>query len=123
MLLFLNDNFQRFRADQKPVFKVLDRDRDGKISADELSQAVAAFQECDLDRNEVIEATELAEIADDPRDQAEHTSTGKIIFRLPDAMTAAATYRRLAARYADATSPSLRVPRFDINNDGNAEPR
>lgn len=122
VLLFLNDNFQRFRADQKPVFKILDRDRDGKISADELAKAVTAFQECDLDRNEVVESTELAKVADDPRDKADHNSSGKIIFRLPDATTAAATYRRLAVRYAEAGNATLRLPRFDTDNDGKLSP-
>ena len=132
VLLFLNDNFQRFRADQRPVFEVLDRDRDGRISAGELTQAVNSFQECDLNRNDIVEATELAEVADDPRDKAIHASTGKLIFRIPDAQTASMFYRRLAARYsdtdtgADANEPvaaTSRLPRFDVDNDGtlNAE--
>ncbi len=118
VLLFLNDNFQRFRADQKPVFKILDRDRDGKVSAEELAQAVHSFQECDLNRNDIVEATELAEVANDPRDKAIHASEGKLVFRLPDAATASVFYRRLAARYADATAESPRLPRFDTDNDG-----
>lgn len=118
VLLFLNDNFQRFRGDQKPVFRILDRNRDGTISADELTQAVNSFQECDLHRNDIVEATELAEVAEDPRDQAVHASPGKLVFRLPDAGTAAAFYRHLAARYDDAGAENPRLVRFDSDNDG-----
>ncbi|MBC7966217.1 MAG: hypothetical protein H7Z17_09870, partial [Fuerstia sp.] len=99
LLLFLNDNFQRFRADQQPVCKVLDRDRDGIVSVEELSQSVAAFRECDLNRDDIVEATELAQAAKDVRDRPADNSTGKLIFRLPDAASATAFLRRLAARY------------------------
>ncbi len=40
-VLFLNENFQRFRAEQQPLFHVLDKDRDGLVSAEERSVAEA----------------------------------------------------------------------------------
>ena len=121
-LLFLNDNFQRFRADQQPIYKVLDRDRDGIVSVEELTQSVASFRECDLNRDDIVEATELAQAAKDVRDQPTHNSTGKLVFRLPDEASATAFIQRLAARYAapDATNPTL--PRFDIDGSGVLSP-
>lgn len=121
-VLFLNDNFQRFRADQQPVYKVLDRDRDGIVSVEELSQSVAYFRECDLNRDDIVEATELAQAAKDVRDQPTHNSTGKLVFRIPDEASAAAFLKRLAARYAvpDATNPTL--PRFDVDGNGVLSP-
>jgi Ca2+-binding EF-hand superfamily protein len=67
VLLLLNNNFQLFRANQRPVFHVLDRDRDGAISPQELELAVKSFQECDLNRDGIVDATEIAQAADDPR--------------------------------------------------------
>ncbi len=122
LLLFLNDNFQRFRADQQPVCKVLDRDRNGIVSVEEMAQSVAAFRECDLNRDDIVEATELAQAAKDVRDQPANNTTGKLIFRLPDEASATTFLRRLAARYAvpDALSPTL--PRFDVDVDGVLSP-
>ena len=117
-LLFLNDNFQRFRADQQPVYNILDRDRDGIVSVEELSQSVASFRECDLNRDDIVEATELAQAAVDPRDQSTSSSTGKLVFQLPDEASAAAFLRRLAARYAAADAPSPTVARFDVDGNG-----
>lgn len=118
MLLFLNDNFQRFRADQQPVYKVLDRDRDGKLSAEELAQCVASFQECDLNRDGIVEATELAQAAADPRDQPTSSSTGKLVFRLPDEASAVTFLRRLAVLYpADGA-----MSRLDGDGDGVLSP-
>ncbi len=121
LLLFLNDNFQRFRADQQPVFKVLDRDRDGIVSADELTKAVAAFQECDLNRDDMVDATELAEAAKDVRDQPTN-STGKLIFRLPDEKTATVFLRRVAAHYVAPDAKLPTPPQFDPDSDGVLSP-
>jgi hypothetical protein len=115
-LLLLNDNFQRFRANQRPVFHVLDRDRDGTVSAAELERAVESFKECDLNRNDIVEYTELAEVAHDPRRKtAQLASPGTRLFQLPDDSIAAATYRRLALHYAQHGST---VSRWDSNADG-----
>lgn len=118
LLLFLNDNFQRFRADQQPVFKVLDRDRDGMVSSEKLLQSVASFRECDLNRDDIVEATELAQAAVDPRDHPTMSSTGKLIFRLPDEVNATTFLRRLAVRYPVVDSASPTVLRFDFDGNG-----
>ena len=122
VLLFVNDNFQRFRAGQQPVFKVLDRDRDGIVSASELTKAISSFQECDLNRDDMVDATELAQAANDVRDQPT-ASTGKLVFRLPNNANATAFLQRLATHYAapDAKSPTL--PQFDLNSDGGLAPQ
>jgi len=120
VLLMLNDNFQRFRANQRPVFNVLDSDRDGMISAGEVANSVVAFEKCDFNRNDIIEYTELAKIASDPElRESKHSGPGKLIFRIPDEKSAVAMYRRIAARYPPAepgTQPLL--PRFDVNANG-----
>lgn len=125
VLLFVNDNFQRFRAGQQPVYKVLDRDRDGIVSANELTKAVSTFRECDLNRDDMVDATELAQAANDVRDQPT-MSTAKLVFRLPNHASATAFLRRLATHYAapdaapDAKSPTL--SQFDLNSDGGLDP-
>lgn len=114
VLLMLQDNFQRFRARERPVFDVLDRDRDGAIAAGELEMAVQSFNECDLNRDEVVAATEIAEAAKDPRVRAAAIGgAGPLIFAIPDESSARSTYQQLAARYAATT-----LPRFDDNSDG-----
>lgn len=120
VLLMLNDNFQRFRANQRPVFNVLDLNRDGTISSEEMSDAVTTFEKCDFNRNDIIEYTELAKVATDPRlRSSQHAGPGKLIFRIPDAESAIAIYQRIAARYAsgDPEAAPL-VPRFDANANG-----
>lgn len=119
VLLFLNDHFQRFRSEQQPVFRILDRDRDGMISAEELQQAVHSFEECDLNRNGIVEATEISEAADDPRDHSFQTGTGKLIYRIPELTQANTTLRQLATRYTVANDTTLAVvTRIDLNSDG-----
>ena len=122
LLLFVNDNFQRFRAGQQPVYRVLDRDRDGIVSANELTKAVSSFQECDLNRDDMVDATELAQAANDVRVQPT-ASTGKLIYRLPNDVNATTFLRRLATHYAapDAKLPTL--PQFDLNSDGALAPQ
>jgi Ca2+-binding EF-hand superfamily protein len=134
-LLMLNDNFQRFRASQRPAFYVLDRDRDSVVSAQEIQLAVESFKECDLNRDDIVSYAEIGEVANDPRlKQTQHAGFGKLIFEVPDSAadtTSSLTdlYRRLAACYArpgsdqPADQPvSHIVPRFDTNANGRFEP-
>tara|TARA_R110002072_G_C7978996_1_gene536059 strand:- start:60994 stop:62892 length:1899 start_codon:yes stop_codon:yes gene_type:complete len=120
VLLMLNDNFQRFRANQRPVFNVLDADRDGVISASELANSVIAFEKCDFNRNDIIEYTELARVAGDPGlRKSQHAGPGKLIFHIPDEKSAVAMYQRIASRYS-SMSPGVQplLPRFDANANG-----
>ncbi|WP_372721569.1 calmodulin [Novipirellula sp.] len=59
-LLLLQPYFQSFRAKERPVVRILDRDRDGRISAAERSEATEAFQKCDANRDDIVEALEIA---------------------------------------------------------------
>ena len=120
VLLFLSDNFQRFRAAERPAFAVLDQNADQQLDADELAAAVGAFQRCDLNRDQIIDYTEIERSAEDPRRSSTtaHSQGGRLLVPVPTAETAGSAYRRIAARYAtDATTPPL-VPRFDVNGDG-----
>lgn len=84
-LLMLNDNFQRFRAHQRPVFDVLDRNRDGVVAAEELEKAVSSFQECDRNRDDIVAYTELAAVAADAnRRKPIPGGPGKLIFERSD---------------------------------------
>ncbi len=83
VLLFLNDNFQRFRSSQQPLFRVLDIDHDNIISPTELAAAVKSVESCDLDRNEVVESTEIAKVASDPRLLSKvHAPSPSLVLRL-----------------------------------------
>lgn len=66
-LMMVKSRFQAFRAQQRPYFIVLDRDRDGTLSADEIQTAETSLIECDTDRNEIVEIEEIEEAAKDPR--------------------------------------------------------
>ena len=62
-LLLLHPYFQSFRANQRPVYQILDRDRDGRVSDQELSAAVASFQKCDTNRDDIVDALEIVKSA------------------------------------------------------------
>jgi|GEM_PF-941623 len=121
-LLLLKNHFQRFRANQRPVFHILDRDRDGSVSSEELVRAAASFEECDLNRNDVVDYAELERSAEDPRRKiVRHSGAGQLIFLLPDEQAAAAMYVRLAeacAAEADVPPAVPTVPRFDADENG-----
>lgn len=117
-VLLLNDNYQRFRADQSPVFDVLDRDRNKIVSKEEIGLAVPSFNECDLNRDGLIEYGELADASKDPRDQSRHAGHGKLTFLLPNADSASGVYERLAHRYSKSPEDELSLPRFDPNKNG-----
>ena len=110
VLLMLNDNFQRFRANQRPVFDVLDRDRDGAVSREELQQAVASFQECDLNRDGIVAATEIAAAADDPRlKNSQIAAAGRLIDRVTGAAGVPDLTLAVSFNTADPTKSTIAV--------------
>jgi hypothetical protein len=110
VLLMLNDNFQRFRAHQRPVFHVLDRDRDGAVSPEELQQAVASFLECDFNRDGIVDALEIAKAADDPRlKNSERSAAGKLIDRGADAAATPDLTLAVSFNTADPTQSTIAV--------------
>lgn len=114
VVLMLKDNFQRFRARERPVFEVLDRDRDGAVAADELNLAVQSFNECDRNRDQVVDAIEVSESAHARRSPAPaQAEIGAMLFAVPsdDKAAADSTFRRIAARYrsGEFTADDLRI--------------
>lgn len=73
VLLVLNDNFQRLRARQTPVFRILDRDEDGTVSESELVQAVATLRRYDRNQDDLLAYEEIA--AGATRTPVENTTT------------------------------------------------
>jgi len=116
-LLLLKDDFQRFRAHQRPEVVILDRDRDGTVSAAEIESSVRSFQECDLNRDGIIQFTEIARAAADVRDTI-LAVPARLITLLPDTATAPAAFQRLidAERSLNVRPPAL--ARFDRNGNG-----
>ena len=105
VLLFLNDNFQRFRSSQQPLFRVLDVDRDNVISATELAAAVKSVESCDLDRNEVVDATEIAKVASDPRLLAQvKEPSPSLVLRLDSPAALSGLMTRLGGCYTGESS-------------------
>lgn len=60
VLLLLNENFQRIRGRQTPVFRILDRDEDGIVSADELKNAYPTLLRYDRNGDEILTYEEIA---------------------------------------------------------------
>lgn len=122
VIMQLNDNFQRFRANQRPEFVILDRNRDGTVSAEEMQQAVQSFQECDLNQDGLIQFTEIAVAAIEARSSGLNVENGNLITLLPDAMSASIAFQRLAdARSMGKDGSNVSAIRFDANANGQFE--
>lgn len=119
-LLLLKDSFQAFRADQAPIFHILDRNRDGALSSAEIGQAMESFLDCDLNRNEVVDYLEINEAANDPRlRSANLTSTSALLYLLPTEESASETYYDLLSRYDTPQAQATSLPaRFDADSNG-----
>ncbi len=94
-LLLLDEQFQRFRGAQRPAFHILDQDRDGTVSPSEVQAAAATLRTCDLNQNDVVEFTEIAEAAQDPR-RPRADAAAPVLIPLRDPAVVATLYRRLA---------------------------
>ncbi|MCA8995422.1 MAG: hypothetical protein KDA80_00480 [Planctomycetaceae bacterium] len=119
-LLLLNDNFQQFRAGQRPAFEVLDRNGDNRIDEEESDSAVKSLQYCDLNRDQVITFAEIGEIAKDPRprDEKKHAA-GRLVYPVAAADQVKNLYSQIAGRYSPGKPiDEARVPRFDDDQDG-----
>lgn len=123
-LLLLNDNFQAFRADETPIFHILDRNRDHIISSTEIGQAMESFLDCDLNRNQVVDYLEINEAANDPRLRSESLlGTSALLYLLPTETTAIETYANLLSRYDTLQQPIASLPtRFDADSNGRWDP-
>jgi hypothetical protein len=83
-ILPLNGNFQRFRANQRPEVLVLDRDRDGVISAEELQGAEESFGKCDRNQDGIVQFTEVAVPATDSPSNTSRVMEGDLIEYVSD---------------------------------------
>ena len=83
-LLLLHPYFQRFRADQRPAYQVLDQDRDGTVSQQEFSAAVESFQKCDANRDDIVDVLEIAKSAAALRDPAVVAVESPLLMLLSD---------------------------------------
>lgn len=84
-LLVLHPYYQSFRAEQRPAFVVLDKDRDGILSKAEIDDAAESFRRCDANRDEIVDVLEIAKAADALRDATKtHEPSGPLLWLLPD---------------------------------------
>ena len=122
-LLFLKDGFQSFRSSETPVFHILDRNRDGAISAEEIELVKESFLDCDLNRDGIVTYREIGEVAKDPRrPSANLAGTSALLFLLPTEENAGEVYAELLARYDTEKKPATTLPkRFDANSNGQWE--
>ncbi len=110
VVLLLNDNFQRFRAAQRPMFHVLDRDHEGTISSEELQRAVASLQACDLNHDEIVDYVEIAQVADDRRrTTTEPFSAAKLIQSPVDAASPPEVTLTVSFNTSQAAASTLTV--------------
>ncbi len=122
-VLLLNDNFQRFRAQQRPEFVVLDRNHDGTVSSDELHLAVQSIQECDLNRDEIVQFTEIAVVAATQRVPPNQIEPGHILTLLLETVSAENIYERIATSHTpDGLADPGTASRFDRNRNGQFDP-
>lgn len=119
VLLKLVENFQHFRASQRPLFDILDLDRDGMISDKEISNAHDNLTECDLNRDSIVSYAELAEVADDPRIKPSRLSEGSLLVVLAKLETTGRSVVTNFNRYQQTDEAEMNpVTRFDSNGDG-----
>lgn len=119
IVLWLNNGFQRFRADQRPVFHLLDRNSDDTISAEELANAVKTFQSCDLNRDDIVTYTEIAEVANDPRHKTNpQLGTMQWLYPLPREIDDGTFFRSLEQGGVSLNA----LQRLDTDQNGSLEP-
>ncbi len=100
-LLLLHPYFQSFRANERPVVRILDRDRDGRISAAERNEATEAFQKCDANRDDIVEALEIATFARSLADDVDDaTAERPLLLLLADIQAITRDNERLFATIA-----------------------
>jgi Ca2+-binding EF-hand superfamily protein len=123
-VLLLKDGFQAFRSSETPVFHILDRNRDGAVSSEEIEQAKESFLDCDLNRDGIVTYRELSEAAKDPRRSSVNPAgTSSLLYLLPTEKNADEVYAQLLSRYDAEGTPATTLPeRFDANANGQWEP-
>ncbi len=117
-VLFLQDHFQRFRADQQHLFTVLDRDLDGRISAEELEGALRTIETCDLNRDDIVESTEISRAATSPANWRPSSKSYVALIRIPDGQFPADLLSRVMTSCGGAEADAAQWSTIDLNGDG-----
>lgn len=110
-LLWLDENYQRVRANASPLFTIVDRDEDGVLSPAEIAAAADNLWKYDANQDEVLSLAEISKGAE----RTPAYSNGKAVVPpvIPlEQMTVASTFRLLCENF---NSP---LPQFDRNGDG-----
>jgi len=110
-LLLLDENYQRVRAQAAPLFKVLDRDEDGLLSASEIAAAEQSLWKCDDNQDEVLSLDEINTAAKRRTPDATRTSPVPPLVPL-EQLASSQVFRRLGEPYQDSRLP------FDSDGDG-----
>lgn len=123
-ILPLNSNFQRFRANQRPEFVILDRNRDGTISAEELQLAETSLWECDLNQDGIIRFMEIAVAATASRSHPSPDESNELVVFVPAAGAASEAFVRriVPARHVGTDASPVSACRFDTNANGKFDP-
>jgi Ca2+-binding EF-hand superfamily protein len=121
-LLLLNENFQRIRGRQMPVFKILDRDEDGVLSDVELAQVQATLLRYDRDQNDLLSFAEIAAAADRTPDPTKVARVPPPMIPLADLANPQA-WQRLIECYStnDVDGNQQWQARFDADGSGSID--
>ena len=108
-LLRLNDNFQRVRASQRPVFDVLDLDRDGTLGSEELQRAPVSLGKCDLNQDQIVDYLEIARVAGDPRRRIAAAETETLISQIGGNVATPDVSVEISFDTRDASNSTIRI--------------
>jgi Ca2+-binding EF-hand superfamily protein len=110
-LLFLDENYQRVRAGASPLFRILDRDKDGVLSAAEIGSAADTLWKYDANQDESLSLAEINKAAERTPDDANGKSAAPPFVPL-EQLAVLPVFQRICDGYPSALS------RFDRDGDG-----
>jgi Ca2+-binding EF-hand superfamily protein len=110
-LLYLDENFQRVRANASPLFTVLDRDDDEVISSAEIDQAEQSLLKYDSNQDEVLSLAEINKGAERTSQSTDSLPAMPPLIPVKQ-LASASVFRRLSESYNDP------LPRIDRDADG-----
>lgn len=110
-VLWLDENYQRVRANASPLFKILDREGDAVLSSEEIRSAAEVLWKCDTNQDEVVSLVEINKAAERTPDNFTDATEAPPLLVL-EQLTVAQMFQRLCEAY--------RAPlrRFDQDGDG-----
>lgn len=120
VVLVLDENFERNRADQTPLFKTLDQDEDGVVSAREIADSAKTLLKYDRNQDESLSLDELARAADRTPVKVDNRSPKPPPFVALDDLAQTQILARLTEYYSGQDTPAD-WRRFDPNGDGRTD--